>query len=55
MDLLLSLLTLFSVLVPRMISPGPGFVMVARTSVSYSRKHGLAASIRMGIGGMISD
>jgi threonine/homoserine/homoserine lactone efflux protein len=34
-------------------SPGPSFVMVARTSVSLSRMDGLAAALGMGIGGLL--
>ncbi len=34
-------------------SPGPSFVLIARTSVAYSRADGLAAAIGMGIGGMV--
>jgi len=32
-------------------SPGPSFVMVARTAVAGSRAHGLAAALGMGVGG----
>jgi threonine/homoserine/homoserine lactone efflux protein len=35
------------------ISPGPSFVMVARTSVAGSRIDGLAAALGMGVGGVI--
>jgi len=34
-------------------SPGPSFVMVARTAVAKSRAAGLAAALGMGIGGVI--
>jgi threonine/homoserine/homoserine lactone efflux protein len=34
-------------------SPGPSFVMVARTSVSASRADGLGAALGMGVGGAI--
>jgi threonine/homoserine/homoserine lactone efflux protein len=33
-------------------SPGPSFVMVARTAVASSRANGLAAALGMGIGGI---
>jgi threonine/homoserine/homoserine lactone efflux protein len=33
-------------------SPGPSFIMVARTSVALSRKDGIAAAIGMGVGGV---
>jgi threonine/homoserine/homoserine lactone efflux protein len=35
------------------ISPGPSFVMVARTAVSSSRSNGLAAALGMGTGGVL--
>ncbi|MBW8715538.1 MAG: LysE family transporter [Variovorax paradoxus] len=34
-------------------SPGPSFVMVARTAVSSSRRDGLAAALGMGAGGVV--
>ena len=34
-------------------SPGPSFVLVARTSIALSRRDGLAAALGMGIGGVI--
>lgn len=34
-------------------SPGPSFLMVARTALAVSRKDGLAAALGMGIGGVI--
>ena len=33
-------------------SPGRGFVMVVRTAVAESRRHGLAAALGMGVGGV---
>lgn len=35
------------------VSPGPSFVMVARTSVAASRADGLAAALGMGVGGAL--
>jgi threonine/homoserine/homoserine lactone efflux protein len=35
------------------ISPGPSFVMVARTAVAVSRSDGLAAALGMGLGGVV--
>lgn len=35
------------------ISPGPSFLLVARISLSQSRLHGLAASLGMGVGGLV--
>lgn len=34
-------------------SPGPSFVMVARTAVASTRENGLSAALGMGIGGML--
>lgn len=34
-------------------SPGPSFVMVARTALAVSRKDGLAAALGMGVGGVL--
>jgi threonine/homoserine/homoserine lactone efflux protein len=35
------------------VSPGPSFVLVARMSVALSRRDGLAASLGMGLGGVM--
>ena len=35
------------------VSPGPSFVLIARIAVSTSRANGLAASVGMGLGGVI--
>jgi threonine/homoserine/homoserine lactone efflux protein len=35
------------------VSPGPSFVLVARTAAAHSRTHGLYASVGMGVGGVI--
>ena len=35
------------------ISPGPSFILVARTSVAVSRRAGLAAAMGMGVGGVL--
>jgi threonine/homoserine/homoserine lactone efflux protein len=35
------------------VSPGPSFVMVARTAVSSSRINGISAAIGMGVGGLL--
>ena len=35
------------------ISPGPSFLLVARISISESRRNGIAAAAGMGIGGML--
>jgi threonine/homoserine/homoserine lactone efflux protein len=35
------------------VSPGPSFVMIARTAVASSRRAGLAAALGMGVGGVL--
>jgi len=35
------------------VSPGPSFLMVARTAVAHSRAHALAAAAGMGVGGVL--
>jgi len=35
------------------VSPGPSFVLVARTAIAASRRDGLAAALGMGVGGVI--
>lgn len=35
------------------ISPGPSFIMIARTAVSSSRANGVAAAFGMGLGGVV--
>ncbi|VTU39831.1 LysE family translocator [Variovorax sp. PBL-E5] len=51
MQPLLPLLGIAGALAVGVVSPGPSFVMVARTAVSLSRTEGVAAAIGMGIGG----
>lgn len=34
-------------------SPGPSFILVARTSIAVSRRDGLAAAVGMGVGGVV--
>ena len=34
-------------------SPGPSFVMVARTAIASSRPDGIYAALGMGIGGLV--
>lgn len=51
MDHLLPLLGIFGTIVIGAMSPGPSFVMVARTAVAGSRGAGLAAALGMGLGG----
>lgn len=51
-ELLVLATILFTVLIGA-VSPGPSFILVVRTSVARSRRHGLAAAAGMGVGGMI--
>lgn len=51
MDHLLPLFGILGTIVIGAMSPGPSFVMVARTAVAGSRVLGLAAALGMGLGG----
>lgn len=51
MTQLLPLLGIAGALAVGVVSPGPSFVMVARTAVSLSRSQGVAAAFGMGLGG----
>jgi threonine/homoserine/homoserine lactone efflux protein len=53
MSITASVLAIAGALAVGTISPGPSFVMVARTAVAFSRADGLAAAIGMGVGGFI--
>lgn len=53
MNEILSLAGVVGVLIVGTVSPGPSFVMVARTAVSSGRSNGLAAAVGMGIGGVL--
>lgn len=48
-----ALVGIIAALVVGTVSPGPSFVMVARTAVSTSRAAGLFAALGMGSGGMV--
>ncbi|WP_188259617.1 LysE family translocator [Azospirillum tabaci] len=48
----LALLSILGALAVGAVSPGPSFVLVARTSIAVSRRAGLAAAFGMGIGGV---
>src|SRR5882672_4889801 len=48
-----ALLGIFAALAVGAVSPGPSFVMVARTAVSSSRADGLSAALGMGAGGLV--
>ncbi len=53
MELYISLASVLGALLIGAISPGPSFVLVARTSIAVSRTDGLYMAIGMGIGGAI--
>lgn len=48
-----SVLSIAGALILGAMSPGPSFLMVARTAVSSSRIDGLAAALGMGVGGVL--
>ena len=48
-----ALIGIFASIAVGAISPGPSFVMVARTAVSSTRSDGLAAALGMGAGGLL--
>jgi threonine/homoserine/homoserine lactone efflux protein len=52
-DILIPLLGIAGAMTVGAMSPGPSFVMVARTAVSGSRRDGLAAALGMGAGGVL--
>jgi threonine/homoserine/homoserine lactone efflux protein len=52
-QLFVSLASILGALAVGVVSPGPSFLMIARISVARSRRDGLAASVGMGIGGVI--
>lgn len=53
MELALGLASVLGALLIGAASPGPSFVLVARTSMAGSRIDGLATAIGMGMGGMV--
>ncbi|MBI1889934.1 MAG: LysE family transporter [Burkholderiales bacterium] len=50
MELLLAITGVLGAIAIGAISPGPSFVLVARTAIAGSRKQGLAAALGMGVG-----
>lgn len=52
MDITVAVLSIAGAIALGAISPGPSFVLVARTAVASSRKDGLAAALGMGVGGV---
>jgi len=53
MDAAISILSIAGAVTLGAMSPGPSFVMVARTAVASSRADGLAAALGMGVGGVL--
>ncbi len=53
MDATLVIAAILGALLIGVVSPGPSFVLVARTSIALSRRDGLAAAVGMGLGGVI--
>jgi threonine/homoserine/homoserine lactone efflux protein len=51
--MVLTLAAIFGALAAGVISPGPSFVMVARTAGAQSRTAGMQAALGMGLGGMM--
>jgi len=53
MQELTALFGILAALAVGVVSPGPSFVMVARTAVCTSRREGIAAALGMGAGGVV--
>ena len=53
MELSVALLSIAGALTLGAMSPGPSFILVARTSIAVSRQDGLAAAVGMGVGGVV--
>jgi threonine/homoserine/homoserine lactone efflux protein len=53
MELLVAALTILGAILIGAISPGPSFVLVARTAIAVSRPDGIATALGMGLGGLI--
>ncbi|MFQ3246403.1 MAG: threonine/homoserine/homoserine lactone efflux protein [Arenicella sp.] len=53
MEVFMSFVGILGVLCLGIMSPGPSFVLVARTSLAISRENGLATAAGMGCGGMV--
>ncbi|UTH73659.1 LysE family translocator [Chromobacterium sp. IIBBL 290-4] len=52
MAFFLSVASIIAALAAGVVSPGPSFILVAQTSLSSSRKNGIAAAIGMGLGAL---
>jgi threonine/homoserine/homoserine lactone efflux protein len=53
MELFAAILSIAVALTLGAMSPGPSFILVARTSLAVSRRDGLAAAVGMGVGGVL--
>ncbi len=53
MDLALTLAPILAVLVIGVVSPGPSFILVARTAVALSRPAALSSALGMGVGAAV--
>jgi threonine/homoserine/homoserine lactone efflux protein len=53
MNTAITVLSIGSAIAIGTMSPGPSFVMVARTAVASTRANGLAAALGMGTGGIV--
>lgn len=53
METLLTILPILAILTIGIISPGPSFILVARTAVAHSRRAAVVSSIGMALGAMI--
>lgn len=53
MDLLIAVLTVLGAVLIGAISPGPSFVLVARTAIAVSRRDAIATAIGMGFGAFV--
>ena len=51
--MIVSVLSIAGAIALGAMSPGPSFIMVARTAVASSRTDGLAAALGMGVGGVL--
>jgi threonine/homoserine/homoserine lactone efflux protein len=53
LEAILAISGILGALLIGVVSPGPSFVLVARTAIAVSRRDGLAAAVGMGLGGVI--
>ena len=53
MEVSTAILSIAAALTLGAMSPGPSFILVARTSLAVSRRDGLAAAVGMGVGGVL--